>query len=129
MRILVVDDMALTRRVLVNMLKSFGYDTIFECENGESALKLLFNSDSKIDLLITDWIMPGIDGLTLAKLIRSNKNTQNLPIIMLTIIDDKERIVEAYQTRIDDYILKPFTAEVIKSKVENVLKNHNIINK
>ena len=125
MRILVVDDMALTRRVLVTMLKSFGYDTIFESENGENALQLLFNPESKIDLLITDWIMPGIDGLTLAKLVRANKQTQDLPIIMLTIVDDKNKIVEAYQVKIDDYILKPFTPDIIKDKVENVLSNHN----
>lgn len=129
MRILVVDDMATTRRLLVNMLKSFGYDTIFECADGESALQFIFNPESNIDLLITDWIMPGIDGLTLAKLVRSNKATQNLPIIMLTVLDDKDKFIEAYKVKIDDYILKPFTADMIKSRVENVLKNHNIINK
>lgn len=129
MRILVVDDMAITRRLLVNMLKSFGYDTIFECEDGESALQFILNPESNIDLLITDWIMPGIDGLTLAKFVRSNKATQNLPIIMLTVLDDKDKFIEAYKAKIDDYILKPFTADTIKSRVENVLKNHNIINK
>ena len=129
MRILVVDDMSLTRRVLVNMLKSLGYDTVFESEDGEKAIQLLLNPNSKIDLLITDWLMPVIDGLTLTKLVRANKQTQDLPIIMLTIIDDKEKIVEAYKYKVNDYILKPFTIDVIKAKVENVLKNHNIINK
>lgn len=129
MRILVVDDMSLTRRVLVNMLKSLGYDTVFESEDGEKAIQLLLNPNSKIDLLITDWLMPGIDGLTLTKLVRANKQTQDLPIIMLTIIDDKEKIVEAYKYKVNDYILKPFTLDVIKAKVENVLKNHNIVDK
>ncbi len=121
MRILVVEDLLVMRRLIVNTLKSVGYEDLLQASNGEEALELIINPDSKIEFVLSDWIMPVMDGITLVKFIRANPETKDLPVIMLTSINEKDSIIEAVKYRINDYVIKPFTPKILQSKIDSVL--------
>lgn len=121
MRILVVEDLLVMRRLIINTLKSIGYNDILQATNGEEALELIINPDSKIEFVITDWLMPVMDGMTMVKFLRANPETKDLPIIMLTSMNDKESLIEAIKYQVNDYIIKPFTPKILQSKIENVM--------
>lgn len=121
MRILVVEDLLVMRRLIINTLKSIGYNDLLQATNGEEALELVINPDSKIEFVITDWLMPVMDGITLVKFLRANPETKDIPVIMLTSMNDKESIIEAVKYRVNDYVVKPFTPKLLQSKIDNVL--------
>ena len=121
MRILVVEDLLVMRRLIINTLKSVGYEDLLQAANGEEALELIINPDSKIEFVISDWIMPVMDGITMVKFIRANPDTKDLPVIMLTSINEKDSILEAVKYRVNDYIIKPFTPKIIQAKIDSVL--------
>lgn len=121
MRILVVEDLLVMRRLIVNTLKSVGYTDLLQATNGEEALELIVNPDSKIEFVITDWLMPVMDGITLVKFLRANPDTKDLPVIMLTSMNDKDSIIEAVKYNVNDYVVKPFTPKLLQSKIESVL--------
>jgi two-component system, chemotaxis family, chemotaxis protein CheY len=117
MKILVVDDSSTMRRIIKNTLTNLGFNDIAEADDGVEALKKM----SGINLLITDWNMPNMDGLTLVKSIRSNDQLKNVPIIMVTTEAAKEDIIEAIKSGVNNYVVKPFTPEVLKQKIEQVI--------
>lgn len=120
MRIITVDDSSTMRRIIKNTLKKIGYgDDILEAENGKKALDVLSTND--VDIIITDWNMPVMDGLTFVKKIRSDSKYKDIPIIMVTTEAAKEDIITALQAGVNNYIVKPFTPDVVKDKVETVL--------
>lgn len=120
MKFLVVDDSPTMRRIVCNALEEIGYDDIVEAEDGEDALEQL-NSHA-IDFLITDWNMPNMDGLELAKAVRGDSDLSHLPILMVTTRGMKEDVVEAMQADVDNYIVKPFTPDVMEEKIESILQ-------
>ncbi len=120
MRIITVDDSSTMRRIIKNTLKRIGYgDEILEAENGKEALEILENTD--VDLIITDWNMPVMDGLTFVKKVRANKKFDDVPIIMVTTEAAKEDIITALKAGVNNYIVKPFTPQVLKEKIEAVM--------
>lgn len=119
-KILVVDDMSTMRRIIKTILNQLGYTNIDEAENGKQALAKLKNE--KYDFVITDWNMPEMDGLTLVKEIRSDPDLKNLPVLMVTAEAKKENVMEALKAGVSNYIVKPFTAEVLKEKMEKIFK-------
>lgn len=120
MNFLIVEDLNIMRRVIVNALKSFDYDLqIFEANDGLEALEKLEKED--IDLVITDWYMPNLDGLGLIKHIRSDDKLKDIPVIMLTTRGSKEDVLTAYKVSVNGYIVKPFAPEVLKEKIEDVI--------
>jgi len=120
MRIITVDDSSTMRRIIKNTLKKIGYgDNILEAENGKEALDVLSTKD--IDIIITDWNMPIMDGLTFVKKIRSDSKYNDTPIIMVTTEAAKEDIITALQSGVNNYVVKPFTPDVLKDKIETVL--------
>lgn len=120
MRIITVDDSSTMRRIIKNTLKKIGYsDDILEAENGKDALDVL--SANNVDVIITDWNMPVMDGLTFVKKIRSDKKYDDTPIIMVTTEAAKEDIILALQSGVNNYVVKPFTPDVLKDKIETVL--------
>lgn len=121
MRILVVEDLLVMRRLIINTLKSIGYEDLLQASNGEEALELIINPDSKIEFVISDWIMPVMDGITMVKFLRANPDTKDLPVIMLTSINEKDSILEAVKYRVNDYVIKPFTPKILQSKIDAVL--------
>ncbi len=121
MRILVVEDLLVMRRLIINTLKSLGYEDLLQASNGEEALELIINPNSKIEFVLSDWIMPIMDGITMVKFIRANPDTKDLPVIMLTSINEKDSILEAVKYRVNDYVIKPFTPKILQSKIDGVL--------
>lgn len=120
LKFLVVDDSVTMRRIVANSLKSIGYDNYVEAADGKEALSKL-NSDDSINFVITDWNMPEVSGLELVKAIRSNEKTQSLPILMVTTRGLKEDILEALQAKVNNYIVKPFTPQILREKIEQIL--------
>lgn len=121
MRILVVDDFATMRRIIKNLLHDLGFDNITEADNGVNALNTLKNQ--RIDFMILDWSMPEMDGLTLLKKVRGDENLKNLPILMVTAEARKEMIIEAAKAGVNGYIVKPFTANTLQEKINQVFEN------
>ncbi len=119
-RILVVDDMSTMRRIIKTILNQLGYTNIDEAENGKQALAKLKNE--KYDFVITDWNMPEMDGLSLVKAIRSDEELKSLPVLMVTAEAKKENVMEALKAGVNNYIVKPFTPEVLKEKMEKIFK-------
>ncbi|CUS93368.1 chemotaxis response regulator CheY [Candidatus Kryptonium thompsonii] len=119
-RFLVVDDSPTMRRIVINALKNIGYTDIVEAEDGKDALAKLYAE--RIDFIITDWNMPNMGGLELTKAVRSDANFANIPILMVTTRAMKEDVLEALQARVNNYIVKPFTPQILKEKIEQILK-------
>lgn len=123
MKFLVVDDSPTMRRIVINALKTFGYENVVEAEDGQDAMAKL--QSEKIDFIITDWNMPNMTGLELTKNVRSNESLKHIPILMVTTRGLKQDIVEALQAKVNNYVVKPFTPQVLKEKIEAVLKALN----
>lgn len=123
MKFLVVDDSPTMRRIVINALKTFGYSDVVEAGDGQEALDQL--SKNKVDFVITDWNMPNMSGLDLTKAIRSNDNTKSLPILMVTTRGLKQDIIEALKAKVNNYVVKPFTPQVLKEKLDAILKAIN----
>jgi two-component system chemotaxis response regulator CheY len=118
MSILVVDDFATMRRIIKNILKQLGYTDITEADDGAQALAKLKNE--KIDFVVTDWNMPNVSGLELLKSIRADPKLKDLPVLMVTAEALKENIVTAVKEGVSNYIVKPFTAETLKEKIDKI---------
>lgn len=120
MQILVVDDFSTMRRIVKNVLRELGFNNIKEAEDGAPALQVL--KTSKIDFVITDWNMPGMTGLDLLKAIRADANLKAMPVLMVTAEAKREQIIEAAQCGVNGYVVKPFTAQTLKEKMEKVFE-------
>jgi len=120
MKVLVADDFATMRKIVRNILKQIGFDNIVEAEDGQIALQILKNED--IGLVVTDWNMPNMTGLELLQKIRGNPKTANLPVLMVTAEGLKENVVTAVKAGVNNYVVKPFTAEILQEKLEQIFK-------
>jgi two-component system, chemotaxis family, chemotaxis protein CheY len=120
MKVLVVDDFATMRKIVRNILKQIGFEDIVEAEDGNAALHLIKND--KVGLVVTDWNMPNMSGLDLLREIRQNSKTANLPVLMVTAEGLKENVMEAVKAGVSNYVVKPFTAEVLQEKIETIFK-------
>lgn len=120
MKFLVVDDSPTMRRIVINALKTFGFEEVVEAEDGQDAYTKL--QAEKVDFVITDWNMPNMTGLELTKAIRTDDNLKHLPILMVTTRGLKGDIVEALKAKVNNYVVKPFTPQVLKEKIAAVLK-------
>jgi two-component system chemotaxis response regulator CheY len=118
MNILVVDDFSTMRRIVRNILKQLGYENVSEAENGAEAYEMIKTGD--FAFIITDWNMPVMDGLGLLKKLRTDEQTKNLPILMVTAEAEKEKVVAAIQAGVNNYIVKPFTADTLKEKMDRI---------
>ena len=120
MRLLVVDDSSTMRRIIKNTLQRLGYDDVLEAENGVEAWEIL-STKRDIDILITDWNMPEMNGLELVKKTRADAHYEDIPIIMVTTERGKAEVITALKAGVNNYIVKPFTPQVLKEKLEAVL--------
>lgn len=118
LKILVVDDFSTMRRIVKNILRQIGYSNIDEAEDGNGALSKL--RQDKYDLVISDWNMPNMTGLDLLKAIRADGNLNGIPVLMVTAESKKENVVEAIKHGVNNYIVKPFTADILKGKIEKI---------
>jgi two-component system chemotaxis response regulator CheY len=120
LKFLIVDDSVTMRRIVVNSLRNIGYDNFVEAGDGKEAIERL-SSDENINFVITDWNMPGVSGLELVKSLRGNSKYASLPILMVTTRGVKEDIIEALQAKVSNYIVKPFTPNILKEKITQIL--------
>ena len=118
MKFLVVDDSATMRRIVVNSLKRIGYDECVEADDGTQALEAF---DGSIGFVITDWNMPNMSGLDFVKTLRTRDGGRDVPILMVTTRSVREDIVAAAQAGVNNYVVKPFTPQVLKEKIDQVL--------
>ncbi|MBC7196499.1 MAG: response regulator [Deferribacterales bacterium] len=117
--IITVDDSSTMRRIIKNTLMKIGFSNILEAANGIEALEVL--AKNKVDLIITDWNMPEMDGLTFIKALRAKSEYKEIPILMVTTEAAKEDILTALRSGVNNYIVKPFTPETLQEKVFKLL--------
>jgi two-component system, chemotaxis family, chemotaxis protein CheY len=120
MRILIVDDFSTMRRIIKNLLRDLGYNNTAEADDGNSALPVL--KKGGFDFLITDWNMPGMTGLDLLKSVRAEPELRDLPVLMVTAESKREQIIEAAQAGVNGYIVKPFTANTLREKIDKIFE-------
>jgi two-component system, chemotaxis family, chemotaxis protein CheY len=119
-KILVVDDFATMRKVIRNLLKQVGYENIAEAEDGVLALRVL--KSQKVDLVISDWNMPNMTGLELLKAVRADEELKTTPFLMVTAEALQDNVIAAVKAGVSNYIVKPFTAEVLNDKITKILE-------
>ena len=120
LKFLVVDDSLTMRRIVVNALKAQGYDQVIEAQDGKDAVAKIMSEGA--GFVITDWNMPEMNGLELAKWLRSNEQYENVPILMITTRGNKDDVIDALKARVNNYIVKPFTPQGLKEKIDQILK-------
>ena len=120
MKILVVDDFSTMRRITKNVLKQIGFDNIEEAEDGAQALAKLKNGG--YGFVVTDWNMPNMDGLEFFIASRQDPALKDIPFLMVTAEAEKEKVIKAIQAGVNNYIVKPFTAETFKEKMDRIFE-------
>ena len=120
MKILIVDDFSTMRRIIKNLLRDLGFTNTDEADDGNTALPML--KSGKYDFLVTDWNMPGMSGFDLLKAVRADEDLKDLPILMVTAEAKRDQIVAAAQAGVNGYVVKPFTAAVLKEKIEKIFE-------
>ena len=120
MKILVVDDFSTMRRIIRNLLRDLGFENTHEADDGNTALPILRRGG--FDFLITDWNMPGMNGLELLEQVRADDDLKSLPVLMVTAEARRDQIVTAAQAGVNGYIVKPFTANTLKEKIDKVFE-------
>ncbi len=120
MKILVVDDFSTMRRIVKNLLKQLGFVNIEEAEDGAQAYTKL--QTGGFGFVVSDWNMPNLDGLGLVKKVRADDELKDIPILMVTAEAEKEKVVAAIQAGVNNYIVKPFTGEVLKEKMDKIFE-------
>jgi len=119
MKILVVDDFATMRKVVRNLLKQAGYENIVEAEDGVVALRTL--KTQKIDFVISDWNMPNMTGIDLLRAVRADSDLAKMPFLMVTAEALQDNVITAVKAGVNNYIVKPFTAEVLNEKITQIM--------
>lgn len=122
-KILVVDDFPTMRRIIRNLLKDLGFENVDEAEDGQMGLDKIRNGS--FDLIVSDWNMPNMDGLTMLQQIRADPNFATLPVLMVTAEAKKENIVAAAKAGASGYVVKPFTAAVLEEKLNKIFDKIN----
>ena len=120
MKILIVDDFSTMRRIIKNLLRDLGFNNTTEADDGLTALPIL--KAGGIDFLVTDWNMPGMQGIDLLKTVRADEALASMPVLMVTAETKREQIIEAAQAGVNGYIVKPFTAATLKDKIDKIFE-------
>lgn len=124
MKVLVVDDSLVMRRIIMNHLRSLGYSNILEADNGEKALRIL--ETEQVGLVLSDWCMRTMHGIEVLRKVRKNEATRDIPFIMVTAEAQPHLILEAIRAQVSDYVVKPFTKENLQESIEKVFALGNV---
>jgi two-component system chemotaxis response regulator CheY len=119
MKFLVVDDSATMRRIVINSLQRIGFKEVAEAGDGQEALDRF---DASIGFIITDWNMPTMSGIDFVRALRARPDGGSVPVLMVTTRSVKEDILAAVEAGVNNYVVKPFTPQVLKEKIEHVLQ-------
>ena len=120
MRVLLADDSAVMRKIIIRALNAVGVDDIVEVGDGDAALEAY--SPGAFEAVLTDWNMPGMTGIDLLRNVRADDNLKTLPVLMVTAEAKRDQIVAAAQAGVNGYVVKPFTAAVLKEKIEKIFE-------
>ncbi|NQU55601.1 MAG: response regulator [Rhodospirillales bacterium] len=119
MNVLIVDDYKTMLRILRNLLKQLKFDNIVDATDGSMALEVLRSQN--IGMVISDWNMEPMTGIQLLREVRGDDKLKHLPFIMITAESKSENVIAAKEAGVSNYIVKPFNAETLKSKLTSVL--------
>jgi two-component system, chemotaxis family, chemotaxis protein CheY len=122
MRILLVDDSKTMRNIQKAVLAQLGFTEVLEATDGQDALAKA--PDYKAQLMLVDWNMPNMDGLTFVKTWR--QNDRKTPIIMVTTEAEKARVIEAIKAGVNNYVVKPFTPDLLSQRIQETLQKAGI---
>lgn len=117
-KVLVVDDFPTMRRIVKNLLKQLGFENIDEAEDGAQALGKL--QAGGYGLVVSDWNMPVMEGIDLLRHVREDEAIKSIPFLMVTAEAEKDKVITAIKAGVDNYVVKPFTAEILKEKLEKI---------
>jgi two-component system chemotaxis response regulator CheY len=122
-KVMVVDDSSVMRQIIKNNLKQLGFDleNLLDAGDGEEALTKI--GVGVVDLIISDWNMPRMTGIDFLKTIRGDEALKEIPFLMVTSEADKEKIMEAVQAGVNQYIVKPFNANQLEEKIREIFPN------
>jgi two-component system, chemotaxis family, chemotaxis protein CheY len=123
MKFLIVDDFSTMRRIVRGLLKEIGYNNAEEAEDGVEALSML--KQAKYDFVVSDINMPNMNGFELLKAIKEDATLKHLPVLMVTAEAKRDQIIEAAQAGVNGYVVKPFTAQVLKEKIDKIFERVN----
>jgi len=118
LKVLVVDDFSTMRRIIKNLLKQIGYTDIEEAEDGAQALSKLQNGG--FGLVVSEGNVPNMDGLDMLKAVRQDPGIKDMPVLMVTAEAEKEKVITAIQAGVNNYVVKPFTGEILKEKLDKI---------
>jgi len=118
MKILVVDDHESMRKIEKQILNDLGYKNVDMADDGTTALPML--QKGNYDFVISDWNMPQMEGIELLKAIRADDRISKTPVLLVTAESKKEKIIEAAQAGVNDYVVKPFNAEILSEKISRI---------
>ena len=118
MKVLIVDDFSTMRRIVKNILRQLSFTNIIEADDGSTALEIL--QREKVAMVISDWNMPKMTGLELLKAMKADDALRPIPFLMVTAEAQQENIIEAVKSGVNNYIVKPFTAETLSQKINQI---------
>ncbi len=118
MRVLIVDDFSTMRRIVRNILRQLGFNNVVEADDGTTAWDTI--NREKIDFIVSDWNIPKMTGIELLRKVRSSEQYADTPFLMVTAEAQQENIIEAVQAKVSNYIVKPFTADTMKQKIDKI---------
>jgi len=119
-KILIVDDSFSMRKIITNILKTLGLNDVEGAENGHKAFVILKKYHP--DIILLDWNMPVMDGYEFLTKIKANDELKSIPVLMVTSVAEKLKVIEAIKAGACDYVTKPFTADTIKEKLDKHIK-------
>ncbi len=124
-KILVVDDMSTMRKIIKNMLGQIGFTNITEADDGATAWPMIENAikeGTPYEFIVSDWNMPQLSGLDLLKKVRATSGLEKLPFLMITAEAEQGNVVIAVKAGVSNFIVKPFSAAVLKEKIDKIFK-------
>lgn len=116
--VLIVDDYQSMRRTIADIMRHLGFRNLFYAEDGKQALRRL--DETPIGLMVLDWDMPIMTGIEVLRQIRSSEKWKELPVIMVTAVASRENVMEAIDSGVTNYIVKPFTPQTLEKKLKQV---------
>jgi two-component system chemotaxis response regulator CheY len=121
MNVLIVDDYKTMLRIIRNLLRQLGFENVQEATDGTMALEVLRDGGRDFGLVISDWNMEPMTGIELLRHVRGDDKLKHVPFIMVTAESKSENVITAKEAGVSNYIVKPFNAETLKSKMVSVL--------
>lgn len=124
-RVLIVDDMSTMRKMVRKMCTEMGFTDITEAADGALAWQEISTAKVPFGLIISDWNMPNSTGMDLLKRVRADGRFKQLPFLLVTAESDADQVAEAIKNGVDNYIVKPFTPEILREKLTTIYKKYN----